>query len=203
MINDISSFPFPTTPTPATAHHFTRLVAIDQRQSSVSLYSTARTMASLRIARLPRQLSRRTFSISARHSTSFKSGPAPPRLPRDEQELFEKLQKQSTGAFSTPQPSPSTKPNIRMQINQSPDSSPSASRPQINQSPDSTPEIRFENGKEIKKGDEVHPNMRRGAPPEFEGERNPKTGEVGGPKNDPLRWGGSADWSYNGRVTDF
>jgi hypothetical protein len=94
-----------------------------------------------------------------------------------------------------------------MQINQSPDSQPtpstpsSASRPQINQSPDSTPEIRFENGKEIKKGDEFHPNMRRGAPPEFEGEVNPKTGEVGGPKNDPLRWKG--DWSYNGRVTDF
>jgi len=86
-----------------------------------------------------------------------------------------------------------------MRINQSPDSS---SRPTINQSPDSDgPEIRFENGKEIKKGEEFHPNMRRGAPPEFEGDVNPKTGEVGGPKNDPLRWRG--DWSYNGRVTDF
>jgi hypothetical protein len=48
--------------------------------------------------------------------------------------------------------------------------------------------------------------MRRGAPPEFEGDVNPKTGEVGGPKNEPLRWGSDAtrgDWSYNGRVTDF
>ncbi|CAK7262542.1 hypothetical protein SEPCBS57363_000119 [Sporothrix epigloea] len=43
----------------------------------------------------------------------------------------------------------------------------------------------------------------RGAPPEFDGERNPKTGEVGGPKNEPLRWGSSGDWSFNGRVTDF
>lgn len=43
----------------------------------------------------------------------------------------------------------------------------------------------------------------RGAPPEFEGERNPRTGEVGGPKNEPLRWGAAGDWSYNGRVTDF
>lgn len=91
-----------------------------------------------------------------------------------------------------------------MQINQSPDSS-----PQVNQSPDSASsqgsgvEVRFENGKQIKKGEEFHPNMRRGAPPEFEGDVNPKTGEVGGPKNEPLRWGGSADWSYNGRVTDF
>ncbi|RFU76418.1 hypothetical protein TARUN_5774, partial [Trichoderma arundinaceum] len=43
----------------------------------------------------------------------------------------------------------------------------------------------------------------RGAPPEFEGDKNPKTGEIGGPKNEPLRWGGDGDWSYNGRVTDF
>ena len=49
--------------------------------------------------------------------------------------------------------------------------------------------------------EEVHPDARRGqAKPEFEGDVNPKTGEVGGPKNDPLRYG---DWSFNGRVTDF
>ncbi|KAI4666692.1 uncharacterized protein J4E79_002732 [Alternaria viburni] len=171
------------------------------------------------ITRLPRQLSRRTFSISTRHAQApFGSGPAPPRLPKEDQEIFEKLQKQSTGAFSTPKDieTPTSTPNIRMRVNQSPDSSPtpaspaSASRPQINQSPDSAssegPEIRFENGKQIKKGEEFHPNMRRGAPPEFEGDVNPKTGEVGGPKNEPLRWGSTGktgDWSYNGRVTDF
>ncbi|GME67971.1 unnamed protein product [Ambrosiozyma monospora] len=37
--------------------------------------------------------------------------------------------------------------------------------------------------------------------PEFEGDTNPKTGEVNGPKQDPLRH--KADWSFNGRVTDF
>ncbi|GME97317.1 unnamed protein product [[Candida] boidinii] len=37
--------------------------------------------------------------------------------------------------------------------------------------------------------------------PEFEGDTNPKTGEVGGPKQDPLKH--ESDWSYNGRVTDF
>lgn len=36
--------------------------------------------------------------------------------------------------------------------------------------------------------------------PEFEGEVNPETGEIGGPKQDPLRHN---DWSFNGRVTDF
>ena len=45
--------------------------------------------------------------------------------------------------------------------------------------------------------------IRKGAPPEFEGDVNPKTGEVGGPKNEPLRWGAGGDWSFNGRVTDF
>lgn len=49
--------------------------------------------------------------------------------------------------------------------------------------------------------DDMNPGFRRGAKPEFDGDVNPKTGEVGGPKNDPLRWKG--DWSYNGRVTDF
>ncbi|KAI8934965.1 hypothetical protein NX059_008631 [Plenodomus lindquistii] len=187
--------------------------------------STLRTLPT----RLPRLLSRRQFSTTLSPLTSFKSGPAPPRLPKEEQEIFEKLQKASTGAFSQPRdidptPSSSSQPNIRMRINQSPDSTPTStqttssssssssptSRPAINQSPDSSSsptdgagEIRFENGKAIKKGEEFHPNMRRGAPPEFEGDVNPKTGEVGGPKNEPLRWGGSADWSYNGRVTDF
>lgn len=52
-------------------------------------------------------------------------------------------------------------------------------------------------------GEELHPNVRRGAPPEFEGDKNPNTGEVGGPKNEPLRWGAAGDYSYNGRVTDF
>ncbi|KAK1728504.1 uncharacterized protein BDZ83DRAFT_534996, partial [Colletotrichum acutatum] len=37
----------------------------------------------------------------------------------------------------------------------------------------------------------------------FEGDVNPRTGEVGGPKREPLRWGSGGDWSYNGRVTDF
>ncbi len=36
---------------------------------------------------------------------------------------------------------------------------------------------------------------------EFEGEKNPKTGEVGGPKGkEPTRFG---DWEKNGRTSDF
>ena len=53
------------------------------------------------------------------------------------------------------------------------------------------------------KGAELHPDVRLGARPEFEGDKNPKTGEIGGPKNEPLRWGAASEWTYNGRATDF
>lgn len=150
------------------------------------------------LLRLPRHLSRRTVPIRAlsttvpRHSSPFENAPAPPRLPKEEQEIFERLQKQSTGAFSTPREEPAatatstsfSAADIRARINQSPDSSAEAA-------------------KRIPEGEEVHPNLRRGAPPEFEGDVNPKTGEVGGPKVEPLRWGAAGDYSFNGRVTDF
>ncbi len=165
---------------------------------------------------------RRLFSTSSIR-TAFATGPAPPRLPPKEQEEFERLQRNSTGAFSTPRPS--------VVVNQtSPSSETSAqSRPRINQSPAKPPQnnqslaSKLENTSSVSaeegeittvkarvqatgKGEELHPDIRRGAKPEFEGDVNPKTGEVGGPKNEPLRWGSTGDrgdWSYNGRVTDF
>ncbi|KAL9127447.1 MAG: hypothetical protein Q9217_003684 [Psora testacea] len=152
-----------------------------------------------------------TTNATLAATPSFSSGPAPPRLPEEDQKLYEELQKTSTGAFSTPRPT--------VIVNQSPASPSSASEarsripPQINQSPHTeatstlSPEQKLENinAKVTARGDgeELHPDVRRGARPEFEGDRNPKTGEVGGPKNEPLRWGGEVDWSYNSRVTDF
>lgn len=47
---------------------------------------------------------------------------------------------------------------------------------------------------------EMHPDAYKKPEPEFEGDVNPKTGEVNGPKNEPLKHG---DWSFGGRVTDF
>ena len=49
-------------------------------------------------------------------------------------------------------------------------------------------------------GRELHPDMRRPVEAEFTGERNPVTGEVGGPKTEPTKHG---DWSYGGRASDF
>ncbi|GAA5873337.1 hypothetical protein JCM3774_005946 [Rhodotorula dairenensis] len=48
--------------------------------------------------------------------------------------------------------------------------------------------------------EEMHPDLRRKPKPEFQGDRNPVTGEVGGPKVEPLKHG---DWQYGGRATDF
>ncbi|CAF9926875.1 MAG: putative mitochondrial protein, conserved [Heterodermia speciosa] len=166
---------------------------------------------------VPSYVSRRLLSttILTRAATPFPSRPAPPRLPKEDQELYERLQQSSTGAFSTPIPEIVVNPTSNPSSNTS---APQRQRPQINQSPYSTP-VEAEEGHEKTqqrgleeldarvqasgKGEELHPDVRRGSKPEFEGERNPKTGEVGGPKNEPLRWGGGADWSYNGRVTDF
>ncbi|KZP34613.1 hypothetical protein FIBSPDRAFT_846703 [Athelia psychrophila] len=51
----------------------------------------------------------------------------------------------------------------------------------------------------------LHPDARKPLKPEFEGDINPKTGEEGGPKREPVRqWiDGDGDWSHKGRVTDF
>ncbi|GLB06817.1 putative mitochondrial protein, conserved [Aspergillus tubingensis] len=122
-----------------------------------------------------RAFSTRANLLSDKPPFAFSSGPAPPRLPKEEQEIFEELQRKSTGAFSTPQ---------------------------INQSPDSEPAVAAEINA-TGKGEELHPDVKYGVKPEFEGEKNPKTGEIGGPKNEPLRWGAEGDWSYGGRVTDF
>jgi hypothetical protein len=153
---------------------------------------------------LPRRLLRPSarFFTSTPRAGAFATGPSPPRLPPKEQEEFERLQRASTGAFSTPRP----------QINQSPASS-TTSQPTDHAAPKSDDEntdvgtgIADARVDATGKGEELHPDIRRGAKPEFEGDVNPKTGEVGGPKNEPLRWGSTGergDWSYNGRVTDF
>jgi hypothetical protein len=152
------------------------------------MYNMQTTMRSLRVMRLVHPS--RAFTTSTTIRSAWSTGPAPPRLPKEEQELFEKLQQQSTGAFSTPRQAEA-------------ESSQDASTKTV--TTDEMLEMVREKARLAAKGDgeELHPNVRRGAAPEFQGDTNPKTGEVGGPKNEPLRWGVAGDWSYNGRVTDF
>ncbi len=142
-------------------------------------------------------VTRRMFSSGCpRFATSF-SRPAPPLLPKKEQELFETLQRTSTGAFGAPDPILVAQPSSQQQ------QATTGNEPNLVKQADDTQAFALNARVATGEGEELHPDIRRGGPPEFEGDRNPKTGEIGGPKNEPLRWGGDSDWSYNGRVTDF
>lgn len=142
----------------------------------------------LPVASLPIQHQRCASSNSNPNSNPFQSMPSPPRLPPEQQAEFERLQRTantqegfnptSTPDFSSPASNPPTTGSP------STADGPTAAAPAIEDDFASVP-------------------LRKGAPPEFEGDVNPKTGEVGGPKNEPLRWGPGGDYSFNGRVTDF
>ncbi|KAL7898942.1 hypothetical protein HDV63DRAFT_405625 [Trichoderma sp. SZMC 28014] len=122
--------------------------------------------------------------ISHRLSSTFSSRPAPPKLPAAQQAEFERLQRAAavSSAFQDIQTQTQTPP--------------------ATESPRHATNVAAT--KSISDGESsLNQGLFRGAPPEFEGDKNPKTGEIGGPKNEPLRWGGDGDWSYNGRVTDF
>jgi hypothetical protein len=112
-------------------------------------------------SRIPYYQARRAFTVSCirLRPTSGPpfdyNRPAPPRLPKDLQEEFEQLQRDTET---------STTGNIDEQ------------------------------------GNELHPDMRKSTKAEFTGEKNPVTGEVGGPKTEPTRHG---DWSFGGRASDF
>lgn len=146
----------------------------------------------------------RQFSVSRPNHYSWSPGPAPPRLPKEDQETFERLRRQSTGAFSIPRESTPVQQSPHSRANDQPEQATSShasdgNSQRVEKERSSPLSVRAD----VQPGDELHPNVRRGAPPEFKGDMNPKTGEVGGPKNEPLRWGQGGDWSYNGRVSDF
>ncbi|KAI0121373.1 hypothetical protein BJ170DRAFT_588078 [Xylariales sp. AK1849] len=143
-----------------------------------------------RLPSLARHLARRRASsrpsalpaLRATYASSpFQTYPSPPRLPAEEQAEFERLQR---GANTQEPLDPAAQ-----QINPAPSTA----------SPVNQQAMR----NEATLGEVSNLPLRKGAPPEFDGDTNPKTGEVGGPKNEPLRWGSAGDWSYNGRVTDF
>ena len=107
------------------------------------------------------------------YSSKFDFTPGPPPLPKEEQEEFERLQKIANSQAAIEE--------YNQKINDgenNKDFTPILNKTDIgNFSPEFFKTI-----------------------PEFEGDVNPKTGERGGPKQDPLRHG---DYSFNGRVTDF
>ena len=100
--------------------------------------------------------------------------PAPPRLPPHLQKEFEELQRRAAAPLANTKLSSS---NL-----------------------DGGGALADSKSSTVNGGD-VHPDLRMKPKPEFEGDYNPRTGEVGGPKNDPL--GYEKEWTYGGRATDF
>lgn len=121
----------------------------------------------------------KTTQIRPYTYSSMGSGPAPPRLSKEDQEEFERLQREAntTNAFQEYNKKAEAEAGI---------DSESFDEPVL---PKTTAAVDFH----------YHPEYRH-IKPDFEGEKNPVTGEIGGPKQDPLRHG---DYSFNGRVTDF
>jgi hypothetical protein len=83
---------------------------------------------------------------------------------------------------------PSTRPTDELQFNRPAGSSAPASQGKSSSAPSIS-------------ASDIHPNARKPPTPDFEGEENPHTGEVGGPKKEPLQW--EREWTYGGRATDF
>lgn len=134
-------------------------------------------------------------------SSSFDSHPSPLRLPAEEQAEFERLLREASESVAAAELADAVRAanatavaenSIEAQAATTTAATTAATT--ASAAPDAAPEGTSGNPVE---------GVWRGAPPEFQGDRNPVTGEVGGPKNEPLRWGSSGDWSFNGRVTDF
>lgn len=147
------------------------------------------------LRRHPRPAPATTPPPARAYSSSFDAHPSPPRLPPDQQAEFERLQRAAEARLSThtqqQQQQPTTPPPSPLTTSRHV-TDPGAAKAPVT----GTGELPASPGT-------LSGGIRQGAPPEFDGEVNPRTGEVGGPKNEPLRWGGEGDWSYNGRVTDF
>ncbi|KIH89971.1 hypothetical protein SPBR_01072 [Sporothrix brasiliensis 5110] len=158
-----------------------------------------RTTAHFRIPSVSVHRAPATIALRA-FSSAWDDQPAPPRLPPEQQAEFEKLVRQAqesaaaaslADAVAAANAKAAEEAAAAAEAGETQAEASAASAKPATETPSSAL-----NGNPIE-------GVWRGAAPEFDGDRNPKTGEVGGPKNEPLRWGSSGDWSFNGRVTDF
>ncbi|KAK9458782.1 uncharacterized protein V1516DRAFT_681937 [Lipomyces oligophaga] len=144
------------------------------------------------------RFSRRTYS------DFMKTRPGPPRLSKQEQDEFDRLVKRANAPFASTSASGSgeveeefVEPEIEVTV----DELALEEVEQVEQVAEAIGGTERSLKNDVKVVDRsFHPDYLGKTIPEFEGEVNPKTGEIGGPKQDPLRHG---DYSFNGRVTDF
>lgn len=120
--------------------------------------------------RIPRAVQPLVFKAAYSNKFSMESRPGPPPLPKEQQEEFERLQKIASSQIAIEE------------YNSKVTGEDQTLSPVVEEK---TTIGSFVNTTTI---------------PEFEGDVNPETGEIGGPKQDPTRHG---DWAFNGRVTDF
>lgn len=132
------------------------------------------------LATSARSTARQSPIIQARlYSYGMSKGPSPPPLPKEDQEEFERLQRQANLSRAFQEYTEKDEAEL--------DEDALRDGPKINA--------------EAMKAQNLHPDFHyANIKPDFEGDTNPVTGEVGGPKQDPLRHG---DYSFNARVTDF
>src|SRR5690242_9206071 len=109
-----------------------------------------------------------SLTLARPYSSTFEPHPSPPRLPADQQAEFERLQREAEARLSTHTSSPPQQQQPLQTSRHTTTPSAQENRPspaRVNQV--ATPgEIGLSGG------------IRQGAPPEFEGDKNPKTGEI-------------------------
>ena len=108
--------------------------------------------------------------------SKFDFQPGPPRLPKEQQEEFEKLQSIANSQIAIEEY------NDQIAQQQAEGSTQEPKAPIVNSEIGSFSSLKLV--------------------PDFEGDVNPKTGERGGPKQEPLKHT-KDEWSFNGRVIDF
>ena len=108
--------------------------------------------------------------------SKFDFQPGPPRLPKEQQEEFEKLQSIANSQIAIEEY------NDQIAQQQAEGSTQEPKAPIVNSEIGSFSSLKLV--------------------PDFEGEVNPKTGERGRPKQEPLKHT-KDEWSFNGRVIDF
>ncbi|WLF77000.1 hypothetical protein PVL30_000708 [Lodderomyces elongisporus] len=150
-----------------------------------------------------------TTTLSLRYYAKFgQPYQGPPKLPKEEQEEFERLQQRAQTQIAIEEYNDQIRAQQAAQVQAQEEAA------QVENTNAAANHKVNESGNENENENERPPPVVNPSGdsdigsfaylkiiPEFEGDVNPKTGERGGPKQDPLRNG--EEWTYNGRTIDF
>ncbi|CAO1624919.1 unnamed protein product [Parajaminaea phylloscopi] len=189
---------------PASSSSLLRAAVASSSSSSSSSRSSPSAAAIIR--RRPLSTSPRVLQTGPSDRNSPFERPGPPSLPREQQKEFDRLIKERGNQLQFKRPDPQSS----RQAADSTTGTTSAAAAGSGAGAGATVSSSSSNASRTQSasasapsisGSDVHPNARKPPPPDFQGDENPLTGEVGGPKKDPLQW--EREWTYGGRATDF